>query len=43
MRIQIAFSWGFSNGAHFSRVFREHTGLSPTEFRIAAQRREIAA
>jgi len=32
----IAFSWGFSNSAHFSRVFREHAGLSPSEFRQAA-------
>ena len=29
----IALSWGFSNSAHFSRVFREHTGLSPSDFR----------
>lgn len=29
----IALSWGFNNPSHFSRVFREHTGLSPTEFR----------
>ncbi len=32
----IAFSWGFNNGAHFSRVFREHAGLSPSDFRSAA-------
>ncbi len=36
----IAFSWGFNSGAHFSRVFREHAGLSPSDFRLAAQRRE---
>ena len=29
----IALSWGFCNLSHFSRVFREHTGTSPTEFR----------
>ncbi|MES2973528.1 MAG: helix-turn-helix domain-containing protein [Pseudomonadota bacterium] len=29
----IALSWGFSNLSHFSRVFREHTGTSPSEFR----------
>ena len=34
---EIAFSWGFNNGAHFSRVFREHTGLSPSDFRAAAR------
>lgn len=36
----IAFSWGFNSGAHFSRVFREHAGLSPSDFRKAAQHRE---
>jgi AraC-like DNA-binding protein len=29
----IALSWGFNNLSHFSRVFREHTGQSPSEFR----------
>jgi len=29
----IALSWGFNHSAHFSRVFREHTGLSPSDFR----------
>lgn len=29
----IALSWGFNNLSHFSRVFREHTGTSPSEFR----------
>jgi AraC-like DNA-binding protein len=33
----IALSWGFGNPAHFSRVFRDYTGLSPREFR-ATQR-----
>ena len=32
----IALSWGFNNSAHFSRVFREHTGLSSRAFREAA-------
>jgi AraC-like DNA-binding protein len=31
----IAFSWGFNSGSHFSRVFREHAGLSP-DFRQLA-------
>ena len=35
----IAFSWGFSSSAYFSRVFREHTGLSASDFRQAANRR----
>jgi AraC-like DNA-binding protein len=30
---EIALSWGFANPSHFSRVFREHTGRSPSEFR----------
>ena len=32
----IALSWGFNNPSHFSRVFREHTGCSPSEYRSAA-------
>ena len=31
---EIALSWGFSNLSHFSRVFRSHTGMSPSEFRL---------
>jgi AraC-like DNA-binding protein len=30
---EIALSWGFSNPSHFSRVFREHFGMSASEFR----------
>ena len=33
----VALSWGFGNLSHFSRVFREHTGMSPSEFRQAVQ------
>jgi len=29
----IALSWGFGNPSHFSRVFRDRTGMSPSEFR----------
>jgi AraC-like DNA-binding protein len=32
----IALSWGFNNLSHFSRVFRDHTGQSPSAFRQAA-------
>ena len=32
----IALAWGFSNLSHFSRVFREHAGCSPSEFRQSA-------
>jgi AraC-like DNA-binding protein len=30
---EIAFRWGFSSQAHFSRMFRADTGCSPREFR----------
>jgi len=30
---EIAMSWGFSNAAHFSRVFRSHFGVSAREYR----------
>jgi len=38
---EIALSWGFNQSAHFSRVFREHTGLSPSDYR-RLQRRNAA-
>lgn len=30
---EIAYSWGFSDVAHFSRAFRSHFSMSPREFR----------
>jgi len=33
----IALSWGFNNLSHFSRIFREHTGQSPSGFRGQSQ------
>jgi AraC-like DNA-binding protein len=33
---EIALSWGFTNLSHFSRVFRDHAGMSPSEFRHRA-------
>lgn len=30
---EIAFAWGFNDLSHFGRVFREHFGMSPREFR----------
>jgi AraC-like DNA-binding protein len=32
---EIAFAWGFSDAAHFSRAFRARFGCSPREMRIA--------
>lgn len=32
---EIAFNWGFNNTAHFTRVFREHFGLTPRDYRHA--------
>lgn len=29
----IAFDWGFNNTAHFTRVFKQHLGLSPRDYR----------
>ncbi|NKN32475.1 helix-turn-helix domain-containing protein [Marichromatium bheemlicum] len=37
---EVAFSWGFTNSAHFSRVFRRHVGVAPREFREAASAHE---
>jgi AraC family transcriptional regulator, positive regulator of tynA and feaB len=32
---EIAFAWGFSSSAHFSRAFRKRFGVTPTAFRRA--------
>lgn len=32
----IAFSWGFNNAAHFSRVFKRQFGCSPSSYRAQA-------
>jgi AraC-like DNA-binding protein len=29
----VAYSWGFSSSAHFSTAFKEHFGLTPSEYR----------
>ena len=31
----MAFSFGSSNRAHFSRVFRTHLGMAPSDYRRA--------
>jgi len=33
---EIAFNWGFSNAAHFSRAFKEAYGMTPSQCRSAA-------
>lgn len=30
---EICFAWGFSDSSHFSRVFRERFGVTPSEYR----------
>jgi AraC-like DNA-binding protein len=30
---EIAFAWGFNDQSHFGRVFREHFGMSPRDWR----------
>lgn len=30
---EIAFAWGFGDASHFGRVFREHFGMSPRDWR----------
>lgn len=32
---EIAYRWGFSSSAHFSRAFKAHFGVTPTDFRHA--------
>jgi AraC-like DNA-binding protein len=41
---EVALAFGFSNPAHFSRVFRNHSGVSPSAYRHALlqQRRQSA-
>jgi AraC-like DNA-binding protein len=38
----IAQSWGFGNSSHFSRVFKEHLGTSPSEFRQELQKANMS-
>ena len=35
---EIAFGWGFNNATHFARVFRNHYGTSPRDYRNAHAR-----
>jgi AraC-like DNA-binding protein len=36
---EIAFGWGFSDAAHFSRIFRARFGCAPRELRAECLRR----
>ncbi|MCD2456656.1 helix-turn-helix transcriptional regulator, partial [Staphylococcus aureus] len=33
---EIALSWGYNSPSHFSRVFKQHFGASPSELRASA-------
>ena len=35
---EIAYSWGFSSNAHFSRAFKKNTGMTPREYRLKGTR-----
>jgi AraC family transcriptional regulator, positive regulator of tynA and feaB len=35
---EVAFAWGFSSSAHFSRLFRKRFGVTPSELRRASPR-----
>lgn len=37
---QVAYRWGFSDQAHFCRVFKEHFGCSPSELRARYRAQE---
>lgn len=39
----IAFRWGFTDAAHFSRVFRDKYGVSPRDYRLNIRRIETSA
>jgi AraC-like DNA-binding protein len=30
---QIAYQWGFKNSTHFGRLFKQHFGFTPSEYR----------
>ena len=40
---EIAFFWGFSDSAHFSRSFRKQFGISPRAFRAGSERKSWRA
>jgi AraC-like DNA-binding protein len=40
---EIAFGWGFNNATHFARVFRNHYGTSPRDYRNARAAEVVAS
>ena len=38
----IAYKWGFTDSAHFSRVFKQCYGVSPRAYRADALKRQVA-
>jgi AraC-like DNA-binding protein len=40
---EIAFGWGFNNATHFARVFRNHYGTSPRDYRNAKASETVAS
>ena len=36
---ELALACGFANGAHFSRLFKQHTGLTPAQYRASQAER----
>jgi AraC-like DNA-binding protein len=34
---EIAFSWGFNNSSHFTKLFKKYYGCPPKQFRVGAQ------
>lgn len=41
--VNVAFDSGFENGAHFSRLFKQKTGITPLEFRKKSFAKEVLA
>ena len=40
---EIAFRWGFSDSSHFSKAFKEHFGMTPSDVRRRASKRFVSS